>query len=158
MFVNGLITAICNVKLPTSIKLIYCFRIAGCGTCSKAYRCLHCSQYSDSDVSSSSCSKAQSSCTCTGKKCCVKCRCNDSHDERATFDIELGWKCIFGPLLCNKCGTYCPNDINPTANGFHTCCNSCNGYACPLKTVDGVALVVKEVIVLMRADITQAMD
>ena len=32
---------------------------------------------------------------------------------------------LIAPLLCNKCDSYCSPQ--------HSCCRSCNGYACPPK-------------------------
>jgi len=132
--INGLITAICQVKLPLGLKidLTYCFRIAGCGTCSQAYKDGCCSTYQSN---SDNCSKgglpdsndgfngnAGSSpptpCSAGAGTGCGKCRCNPDGDETAEFSlqIQLKWGCLFGRLFCKKCKSSCPEG-QP-----HSCC------------------------------------
>lgn len=98
MMINGLITEICQIRIPVKISLRYCFRIGGCGTCSQRYKDDCAAGVGDPD-------------NCGGGVGvgCGKCRCNADSSGRAEFTIELGWKCLFGSLICRNCKTLCKN-------------------------------------------------
>ena len=125
--INGLITAICQVKLPLGLKieLSYCFRIAGCGTCSQAYKDSCCSTHQNNSDTCSNSDNGNDGNAGDGTHCsagegtgCGKCKCNSSGDETAEFSlqIQLKWGCLFGRLFCKKCKSSCPEG-QP-----HSCC------------------------------------
>ena len=98
MMINGLITQICQIRIPVKIKLVYCFKI-GVAICNDNYK-----------------EKCQASSCLTYS--CNKCRCTDENGtpllgtncpgtKQALFLIELGWKCLFGSLICRNCDTLC---------------------------------------------------
>ena len=101
--INGLITQICQLRVPTKIVFLFCFKI-GKGICSKAYKD-HC----------------PANCGSTNYPYgCNKCQCDPCGDKAAKFKIELFWKCILAPGICGKCSSYCGD----CPNAGHSCCRS----------------------------------
>ena len=142
MIINGLITEICQVKLPTKLRLKYCFKL-GLTFCNDNYRdaCCETSQTdSDSDCytdihpaagagnvypAGTTNDEVCRSCGCNSCKCTYEdgsVRSTLNSSKQGTFNIELGWKCVFGDLLCRACRKIC----EPA--GTHKCCggNPCN--------------------------------
>ena len=138
--INGLVTQICQIKIPVGIRiaLAYCFKIAGCGTCSQAYKDDCCSTYqsnsdncnkggdpnsndgNDGNASNNDpCSEGEG----TG---CGKCQCNSSGSQTAEFSLNLyfKWKCLFAGFLCKRCRPLC-EDEQP-----HSCCLNSQEYGC----------------------------
>ena len=75
MFINGLITAICNIKIPTTLKISYCFKIGvGNGICNDAYSNFVCADDPPPSGSNSP---------------CYKCKCNPTQDTEANFSLLL---------------------------------------------------------------------
>ena len=111
--INGLITQICQLRVPTTIVFLFCFKL-GKGICSKAYK-----------------TKCDGTCTGYGYGC-NKCQCDPCHEKKAKFKIELQWKCILAPAICGKCASYC-GSCPPSGNGNppgHSCCRA------PQRTTD----------------------
>jgi len=132
--INGLVTQICQFKIPVGLRiaLYYCFRIAGCGTCSQDYKDSCCSTYASFANDCNNSDIGSSAAGCTGSPpcnpgCgtgCGRCKCNTSGSKRAEFSLRLyiRWKCLFSDLLCKRCKPLCPE------NGqTHSCCLNCCG-------------------------------
>jgi hypothetical protein len=119
MMLNGLITEICQFKFPVKIAFQYCIRIAGCGVCNQGYRD-RCLGYATPPAGSSSCDDGS----------CKKCECNNlstgGGDGQAEFLVSIGWKCLFGGIICQNCNTLCPNQGGfmgtPPGNYKFRCC------------------------------------
>jgi hypothetical protein len=104
MMINGLITEICQFKFPVKIALQYCFRVASFDLCNQAYK-----------------ENANNG----GSVACNKCKNNPDGDEQPTFIVSIGWKCLFGGIICQNCNTLCKNQGgfmgNPGENKFRCC-------------------------------------
>ena len=105
MMFNGLITEICQFKFPVKIAFQYCFRLAGVNLCNKAYRE---NAYNGGSVA------------------CNKCKNNPNGVDEPTFIVSIGWKCLFGGIICQNCNTLCPNQGGfmgtPPNNFKFRCC------------------------------------
>ncbi len=110
MIINGLVTTICSVKIPTSIRILFCLRILN-GFCTDNYKNNdYCSTLNATVCPSSASAGVPRNC---GQ--CNNCRNNSACSRRNEFTIEIGWKCLFSKLLCKSCGQSCgPNQ--------HSCC------------------------------------
>jgi hypothetical protein len=123
MMINGLLTEICQVKLPTKLKLVYCFKL-GFTFCNDNYRDICCFGNSGSAL-------AGANCTGNARQRCNSCECTENTsnstslgDQQGVFQIQLGWQCLFGKLFCQNCGKICGPD-----NDTHECCrnqSNCN--------------------------------
>ena len=121
--INGLITEICQIRIPVKIQLVFCWDLGvfGSGICNDPYR-----------------SKCVNDC---GESFgCNNCKCTPGNcgSKQARFDIELGWKCLFGGLICKNCKTLCPGqgpDLGPyqlaDSNAFRCCGHFGDGWASP---------------------------
>jgi len=106
--INGLITQICSIKIPVglTIYLVYCFNLpAGFEFCNQPYKNLYCPQ----PGGVGDCGDGTNGC---GNECAA------SGGTVFTLKIYIKWRCIFSPLLCNKCKGICP------ASSTHSCCPS----------------------------------
>jgi hypothetical protein len=83
MMFNGLITEICQFTFPVKISFQYCFRITSLAICNDTYI-----------------AKGN-----TGD--CNNCQNNSLNDKEAEFIVSIGWKCLFGGLICKDCQTLC---------------------------------------------------
>ena len=102
MMINGLITEICQFKFPVKISFQYCIRIAGCGVCNQGYK----DRCQETNPSGTLIYPDAGSC---GAGSCKKCTCNSSATGEAEFKVLIGWKCLFGGLICKNCNTLCNN-------------------------------------------------
>ena len=108
MMFNGLITEICQFKFPVKIAFQFCINIGpGTGVCNKGYKDRCADTYGVTDGT------------------CDKCRCNSSGNQEAEFIVSIGWKCLFGGIICQNCNTLCKNQGdfmgNPGENKFRCC-------------------------------------
>ena len=105
--INGLITTICSIKIPVgiTIELMYCIEISAAELCNASYKTAY------------PCGEGLPK--CNDKGCRQNCE-----PTKTIFDftIKLKWKCIFSPLLCNKCKGICPGAKT------HSCCPNSYGY------------------------------
>ena len=87
--INGLITEICQIRIPVKINLQMCLRLLVTQVSSNAY-------------------KNNSYCAgCSGCGSTNKCKNNSSCDPESEFSIQLGWKCLFGSIICRGCKPIC---------------------------------------------------
>ena len=105
--INGLITTICSIKIPVgiTIELMYCIEISAAELCNASYKTAY------------PCGEGLPK--CNDKGCRQNCE-----PTKTIFDftIKLKWKCIFSPLLCNKCKGICPGAKT------HSCCPNSYDY------------------------------
>jgi hypothetical protein len=88
MMINGLITEICQFTFPVRLSFQYCFRVASFDLCNNAYRE---NAYNGGTVA------------------CNKCKNNIDGTDQPTFIVSIGWKCLFGGIICKNCDTLCNN-------------------------------------------------
>ena len=108
--INGLITAICSVKIPVgiSLSLMYCIEISAAELCNNAYRTAYpCGQNGNGNCNNNNCTQ---NCQPTG--------------TIINFTINIKWRCIFSNLLCKKCKDICGGDP-------HSCCPNSYDEGCP---------------------------
>lgn len=109
--INGLITAICSIKIPVglSIYLSYCLNLpANVEFCNGQYRCNTCGSAGCDPNNPPDCGGGGSGC---GDDC--------GGSSSFNLTIQIRWRCIFSKLLCKKCKDICGGDP-------HSCCPS--GY------------------------------
>ena len=98
--INGLITAICSVKIPVGISIVlrYCFNLpAGFEFCNQPYKDHYCG---------GNCSSGTNDC---GDNC------SDAGGTTFYLALNIKWKCLFSKLLCKKCEDICNGEQ-------HSCC------------------------------------
>jgi len=132
MMINGLITQICQVRIPVKIKLVYCWDIGGIfgkGICNENYKNICTSN------GVPGCGRPADG--CDNCKCTYPSNCGD---KEAAFFIQLGWKCLFGSLICRNCKTLCDNQgsyqngngMGPAGTSTFRCCGHFdNGWESP---------------------------
>jgi len=138
MMINGLITEICQIRIPTQIQLVYCLKL-GQTFCNNSYRdkcCAgpvpgaECNGYAYASVNGYNSLPASDR-----RKLCNKCQCIDTEGTnqpytgglgttQGVFQIELGWRCLFGGILCVGCDKICRDDST------HNCCGGGGSDPC----------------------------
>ena len=130
MMINGLLTEICQVKIPTKIRLTYCFKL-GFTFCNDNYRDICCFGNSGNGgpLAGAACAPSD-----TDRQKCNSCKCTEETTnstslgtQQGVFQIELGWQCLFGKLFCRNCGKICmPNETHQCCIGPGTGTSQCN--------------------------------
>ena len=101
------------------MRFNFVLQLPGCGVCNQLYkdRCQTFGPPTNTNPSG-------------GSNSCHKCKCNNADGQpgqykRAEFLVSIGWKCLFGGIICQNCNTLCKNQGgfmgNPGENKFRCC-------------------------------------